>query len=689
MKKFLFVFIFVLFLFAGLNKASAANCSNQPGVGINTTHECVDMYGYAWGADNATNPPGGVGWINFNNTTTGSNTPGANNTTYKVEFDRITLSLHGYAYSDRYGYIKFGGFTDAVDDFPTAAACEGNTINDSKCNAHLFKDTNGGYQMAGYARFCFVYANGCSGQLKDASELGGNDGWIGFTGTGFQVVYSTSNNEFGGYAWGGGSGNIQNSNYGQGAGWISVNPASGGLKCYVPTGADCIDNNTKPVIEIKANNVSSKLKTNYNTPITLTWTITGPSSNCDTYTAYSTPSNSNWPGTITFSGLTGSFGPFNLNTPTTFYLTCVNGTQTGNSFVTVDFNTYTPDLTLDAPASVSYGGSVDVNWQATNVPFGCPGGANIYNSARQVVANISTIPASGSASASYSGTKTVSTSLTATDQWQFECIDDTPPSPARVGLSAVKTTTVPGPVIQFSVKDNSTNSTATVPCTNTGVVISYNIVSGTNGVCRAVNAYTGWGINEWGSTTIINTTNGPMKDIVTSPITGTGTGQYFIQCQNGAGVWSSAGDSIYRDPSCGTTARGQLDVTSTKTCYETVDPTVDILYSGSDLQTNSCTKSYTGNIGKSWLDSSWSGGQSNFSSSTQLSPGWLGIGNHTFTISNCIEEDYPTNPTLSDSVTIEVANVCNNCTDPCNPSCPNYTSSHRCMPLRGPKFKEQ
>lgn len=85
-----------------------------------------------------------VGWINFNNTTTGSNTSSGVN--YFVEFDRTTKTLHGYAWSENFGYIKFGGFTEGAGKYPVSATCEGTTNTDAACNAKLVKD-GAGYKL--------------------------------------------------------------------------------------------------------------------------------------------------------------------------------------------------------------------------------------------------------------------------------------------------------------------------------------------------------------------------------------------------------------------------------------------------------------------------------------------------------------------------------------------------------------
>ncbi len=665
MKKFLKSFILAIFLFTIAQGASAAS---------------IDMKGYAWGADDT--PFGGVGWINFNNTATGSNT--STGVDYKVQFNRTTKALEGYAWSERYGYIKFGGFTESGDNFPLAAACEGNTETDARCNAHLIQ-TSGGYQLVGYARFCFVYQNGCSGSLRPAYELGGYDGWIGFKGASFSVTYATSNNRFEGFAWGGGGSSPSSpSSYGQGTGWISVNPNGNatGVSCVIDTNfasSDCLSDNDKPIVTL----TPSKSVVDYNEQISMAWSISNAPHGC-TVSATSSNTGDAWHGNSSITAPTGNTPTsgtvtnITVTNGTTFNLGCSYGGETGTDTEIVTVTTYTPVVTwVNVPATANYNSTVTLTYNVTNIPNGCTG--RLYGNGSQVGSTISV----------GTGNRTYTTPpLTQTTNWEFTCTDPTPPDPnTRVGYSTQQTTTMilPNPVINLTAKDHDTNSTTIIPCINHGVDITYTIVSGAaTGSCKALingsNTDAGWG-----SGITINQ-NGSQQSLTTIPVTQTGTLVYQIQCMKADGTTPyTIGKQLTR--SCDTTP-GTLSVTAAKACYEIgVDLHADILYKGSNLQANSCTKSLN------WNDSMWTGNLSNFDNSSSFSPALLGVGTYNYTMSNCKEENYPSNPALSPQTgTFQVKasgdHCVVSCTDSCNPACSNYKSSLRCA-LKGPKFKEQ
>ncbi len=647
MKKFLFLFFVFFGIFGFLNFSNAAeyNC--------NGSQKCVDVQGYLWGADNGTNPPGGIGWINLNNTSSGSDT--ANGADYKVTFNRDTWEFTGYAYSENYGYIKFGG----LSNFPSGnEACVTNVKGGDDCDVHMIKNTNGSYEMVGYARFCFVYETGCSGTLKPSNELGGFDGWIGFKGTNFSITYSTSTNSFQGYAWGGGSGDPNNSEYGQGVGWIKFISR---VSCDVSTGKDCLSDNSKPIVTLTA----TPSKPNYTQDVTIDWDITGVAS-CDTVTVYSSPANTNWDNTA-ISNLSDNKNIGTLSgTPNIFGLTCTKGTETGTAEVLVELDYSSPIITLSAPTSVNYDDDVTLTYSISNAPYGC--NATLYKN--------------GVVEQSFTGNNGNGTlnvvDLKVTTQWELWCEDVTPPSPSRTGRSGVKTTSVivSNPVMSLNVVDNGTNDPNEITCTNTGAKITYSVSNAYPNSCVAkVNGSTS--VSGWGnSTTIIQ--DGTSHTSTTGAVTQTGNILYSLTCMKIDGITPfTAGDTITRDCNL---APGSLSVTASKACYETSE-NIDIHYIGSKLEANSCQKN--------WTDTGWTGDQSNFDNHYQFPAGMIGVGNHSYTMSNCIEEDYPTNPPLSSTATIEIANVCTNCTDPCDPNCPNYTSSHRCAPLKGPKIKEQ
>ncbi len=642
MKSFFKIFSFAIFLFFGItNIMSAAT---------------VDLKGYAWGADNT--PFGGVGWINFNNTSTGSNTA-VSNTEYKVTFDRTSWELNGYAWSERYGYIKFGGFDDS--EFPSAkTACQTNPNNQSQdgpCNVHLVDD--GGYKLVGYARFCFVYQSGCSGNLRPASELGGYDGWIGFKGSNFGVAYSTSN-AFTGFAWGGGNRAPGDSNYAEGAGWIKMNPTGGGVSCAVAQGADCIDDNDKPKVTITA----SPNPVSHTGDVTLSWTVTNKPNGC-TATTSSSPANSTWDA-YTPTGTDIDSGTLNvgvISSPTTFTLTCEYSGKKGTGDVLVNLSNFTPQVTLSAPANKIYGESAALDYTVTNIPYGCS--ATLLNNGNVVQSGIS-VTSDGTKEDIFEDTITVN-NLTATANWELRCTDSTPPTPVRTGSATAKTTvTVPTPTVTFSVKDNSTNSTSIIPCSNTGVTITYSTKNVKSGTCRAM--IDGNTNNpDWGSSTTITENDGPTThDETTGAVTQTGSIIYQLQCQKLDGSLWTAGKAMSR--SC---ASGALSVTAANACVTPAD-NIDIHYIGSNLVSGSCERSWlSGNSAKI--------NQNNFNLHYIRSASNLTVGQtYTYTVSGCQESSNPSGTPLTQSVDVEVQNTCSTNTTCVGTRCPG----------KGPVFKE-
>jgi len=666
--KFIFksFFVFVLFFMGFINVSHAASTQHACHYNSGSTTDCVDMKGYAWGADNQ--PFGGAGWINFNNTSSGSatNTNGA--ASYHVEFQRSDLSLHGYAYSENYGYIKFGGFTEGAGNYPVSAACEGGTSTDNtdaKCNAHLVA-VNGGYELVGYARFCFVYQSGCSGNIRPSYELGGYDGWIAFKGSNFAVTYNTSN-VFQSYAWGGGHGTRGNSNYAAGMGWIKMNPAGGGLSCYVEgvdTANDCIsDSSDKPIVNIYTDAGVNPVK--YNTDFTLKWTITNIPSGCDAVTPTSTPTNSGW-NSHSITGSRVASGSYTVtggvSADTTFNLECKYTTEKGNDSEIIVINKFTPVVTLEPTSSITYGNSVDLTYKVTNVPFGCSG--QLY---KEGIAEGSPITITGDGTSTKEYTDTITKNPLTTTNWEFRCTDTTPPSPNRVGSDTAKTTViVPTPTMTLSVKDTDTNSTTNIPCTNTGVTITYSTKDVKTGSCVAKYIPEGAGgprtLSGWDTSTNITENDYPTTHTsTTTSISDTGKHIFYLSCQKLDGNPWTAGKAITR--SC---TSGSLSVTG-PSCVEPTDM-LNISYSGSGFDSGSCTMSWKTSPNNKINSSS-------FNANYVYPASLLTVGQtYTYTVSGCQESAYPGNSPMSSSVTVEVKNPCNNPPPP---------------PRRGPKFKEQ
>ncbi len=97
----------------------------------------------------------------------------------------------------------------------------------------IVSNNSGQLIMKGFARACSVFDQGCSGSLKGPLDRGGWDGWISLsdtTGAGkYGIILHTSNNKFGGFAWGGGfeDGGALGNVSPQSPGWITFDPNIG------------------------------------------------------------------------------------------------------------------------------------------------------------------------------------------------------------------------------------------------------------------------------------------------------------------------------------------------------------------------------------------------------------------------------------------------------------------------------
>src|SRR3989344_2947650 len=567
MKKILFLFAFVFLVFISTQSASAANCStsiNGTNIGIDTSHECVGMKGYAWGADNTNGLLGGIGWVSFSDSSTTKK--------YNVDFDRDTWELKGYAYSENYGYIRFGGFTDS--EVPSGqTSCVSNPKNansNSSCNAHLIQNSNGGYELVGYARLCYVFnKQDCTGGYKSETERGGYDGWIGLTGSSFGVNYYTGTNEFKGFAWGGGNNDSSNSNYAQGIGWVKMDPTGGGVSCIVSAGKDCISDNEKPIVTLVADIPNPK----YNQNVTLTWDISGVTS-CDEIIVTSSPNNSNWTTTNPIiTNLNGQQYIGQILTTTTFGIACRVDNEWGNAGAVVSPTRFKPVLTLDATNSISYCGDVELTYTVRNNPFSCD--AKLYNTNESNITPVwqGTVTGNGDETSTQTvPTIDIQTNVTTSGiiTWRLDCTDTTP-NPDPTG-SATDTTTVivPAPVMTFSVKDRGTSSPTTITCTNTGVEITYSIDPTTvypNSciVSSGTGYYTDsdWYYNSpTDKTSII--ADGSNHTINTGSVSQTGNLLYGFKCLqvDQVAYWAQAKNLSH---SC---TGGSLEVTPGRTCYE-------------------------------------------------------------------------------------------------------------------------
>ncbi len=140
-----FLCFLVSFFSHGIRSASA-------GTGDNIT-------GHIWSSN--------VGWVSLNNCDElGSCGP----VSYGISFLPVAPGTgSGYAWSPNVGWITFND-TGCPANVP---GCVGGTRIDWE-----HTDGVGFHQMKGWPRACSVYVSGCSGALKDASILGGWDGYL-------------------------------------------------------------------------------------------------------------------------------------------------------------------------------------------------------------------------------------------------------------------------------------------------------------------------------------------------------------------------------------------------------------------------------------------------------------------------------------------------------------------------------
>lgn len=327
-----------------------------------------NVSGFAWESDNWTDKnsngvldlgelmvsPGGAGWISFNCT---SDTCVDSN--YGVNLNQIdanTMEMVGYAWSSSYGWLKFGG----LSGFPVG----GGTVADN-VKVYLNEGSANARPVKGWARFCSVFENGCSGALKSNNLLGGWDGWVSFSGTSpnYGVFLNTTlnPNEFSGYAWGGnsGSGNIGKNV----VGWISFNCISGG-NCGTSNYKVVYNLPSSPAVDLSVTPINSN-------SFTLSWVGSNLASGNSC-----TAGGNNVTGWQTGSTHPSSGSSVLNNLPDgqyTFSITCLgsNGTNVSDSVnvfagAGIDLNAFPPNVT-GSPYTTQ------ITWDA--VPTGLPNGS--------------------------------------------------------------------------------------------------------------------------------------------------------------------------------------------------------------------------------------------------------------------------------------------------------------------------
>jgi hypothetical protein len=182
------------------------------------------------GADN-----GGVGWISLSSTNCDPDNDEefgpADNTLpenycpesgtahpYGVKLLPSTVSntknLVGYAWSDNFGWIRFGGFgrSDSygygTPNGERVPGGNGTYSGNAKLNNNNTPSNLGDDFIEGWVRACSVYAAECTGAPANPEVTGGWDGWIslkGRTNTNepYGISYSTADKAFKGMPWGG------------------------------------------------------------------------------------------------------------------------------------------------------------------------------------------------------------------------------------------------------------------------------------------------------------------------------------------------------------------------------------------------------------------------------------------------------------------------------------------------------
>ena len=202
-----------------------------------------DVSGYAWEGDlnEGQKDPGGLGWLSFH-CANNNNCPlnGGYGVNINIPDDggkggflgfsnKEPVDMTGYAWSGNYpdynhnnyqdlpteatsgyGWLRFGSFSDdELRDIPKSTF---NEAHGAQFVSEIGNDANSIGYLTGWARFCAVYARGCSGETKEinGSELGGWDGWLSLKGQNYSVILDAKG-FFTGYAWGGddnGSNNV-------------------------------------------------------------------------------------------------------------------------------------------------------------------------------------------------------------------------------------------------------------------------------------------------------------------------------------------------------------------------------------------------------------------------------------------------------------------------------------------------
>jgi hypothetical protein len=336
--KFLkFSFVFAIFIFISLfsfTKTASAKTSDHV------------LHGYAW-SDN-------IGWVSFNCADRPSSV--CTKSPYSVVIDYATGKMSGYAWSSNIGWIAFG--SEADTGCPHYDSNNSNNMPNCRGTAIL--------KAGAYGTAPFPYIMGWARALSYNSAW---DGWISLSCHNYDSIDNTfcDSRSFvltlpndGTTAIGTSGGSITGKAWGSTVvGWLDF------------TNVTVTPGNTAIMLSANPTSVSG-----LNQSTTLTWE-SPTQTNYTSCTASNTANDNTWTGSVTTPS--GSTNPVYTQTksvnvpadPTTYTISCTDGSKVDTASVTVDVN-YVWDVALKAtPGVILENGSSIFNWETSgNVPVG-------------------------------------------------------------------------------------------------------------------------------------------------------------------------------------------------------------------------------------------------------------------------------------------------------------------------------
>jgi hypothetical protein len=331
--------------------------------------------GYAWGADkDGSNPTGGLGWVSFNCI----NEPGScgigNN--YGVNINPTTLDVTGYAWSNNYGWLKFGG----LSGFPTAT---GTVASNAKFVGTYTGGNFNGY-IQGWARFCSPAANPetCSGFVEN-DKNGGWDGWVSLKSTTAPLYgVNVASNIISGYAWGG------NNNGKNPVGWISFGGTAPTYNVNIATNNTVLDFYASPSPSASPFTTTLYWNSLNGTPFTSCTADSAPTLNTANVPEWNTATS------LTPNVLSGSRSVTVPYDTTNYKITCLQGSNSYTSTISVP-RLINEKITLSNTKVT--GGLTTLSWTGTNVT-GCvastlnPAGITLWTGAKASTGTQTSVP---------------------------------------------------------------------------------------------------------------------------------------------------------------------------------------------------------------------------------------------------------------------------------------------------------